>query len=89
MRLPSLRNPRAVAAKKQVGQRRLKGGGTAGDNQDHFDPFKRTGRPVGGLINDIRKRAPYYISIGLIIIFVGLIGKKCFKNEEIKKLLKF
>ncbi|KAL4216954.1 Anion exchange protein 3 [Mactra antiquata] len=27
-----------------------------------MDPLKRTGRPFGGLINDIRRRYPYYIS---------------------------
>jgi hypothetical protein len=83
------------------------GGGPSGDPEGHhhFDPFKRTGRPFGGLIDDIRTSAPYYISdfkdalnfrcfsaivfmyftsIGLIITFAGLMGKRnILKNQDI------
>ncbi|XP_055990784.1 anion exchange protein 2 isoform X2 [Sorex fumeus] len=34
--------------------------GTGGDDDD--DPLRRTGRPFGGLIRDVRRRYPHYLS---------------------------
>lgn len=33
-----------------------------GDDKDNDDPLRRTKKPWGGLVNDIKRRFPYYKS---------------------------
>uniref|UniRef100_A0A452J7E2 Uncharacterized protein n=1 Tax=Gopherus agassizii TaxID=38772 RepID=A0A452J7E2_9SAUR len=40
----------------------LGGGGGGGNGLDEDDPLRRTGRPFGGLIRDVRRRYPKYLS---------------------------
>jgi solute carrier family 4 anion exchanger 2 len=35
---------------------------TDGEKPPHDDPLRRTGMPFGGLVNDVKRRFPYYKS---------------------------
>ena len=40
----------------------IAGAASEGEEEEEDDPLKRTGRPFGGLFNDIRRRYPKYLS---------------------------
>lgn len=51
-------------SKKEEGQRLFDEdcAGSGDDDNDRDDPLRRTNTPFGGMINDIKRRAPYYKS---------------------------